>query len=200
METTTQDLRREMVEACRQMNATGINQGTAGNLSVRTGDGFLITPSSLPYDRMQPEDLSKCPSTAPTPAAAVIGMAFPPRHPAPAHGYRRGPSLPLDLRHDARLPPQDHPQLPLHDRSGRRHHHPLRQIRDLRHPAAFDYALEALEDRLACLLGQRGQISLGKTLESALWLANEVETLSRMYVHALRSATRRSSPTKKWPA
>ena len=48
-----------------------------------------------------------------------------------------------------------------------------------------DYALEALEDRLACLLGQHGQISLGKTLESALWLANEVETLSRMYVHAL---------------
>ena len=57
METTTQDLRREMVETCRQMNATGINQGTAGNLSVRTGDGFLITPSSLPYDKMQPEDL-----------------------------------------------------------------------------------------------------------------------------------------------
>ena len=57
METTNQDLRREMVETCRQMNATGINQGTAGNLSVRFGDGFLITPSSLPYDRMQPDDL-----------------------------------------------------------------------------------------------------------------------------------------------
>ena len=55
METTTQGLRREMVETCRQMNATGINQGTAGNLSVRTGDGFLITPSSLPYDKMQPD-------------------------------------------------------------------------------------------------------------------------------------------------
>ncbi len=32
------DLRRRMVETCRQMNATGINQGTAGNLSHRLDD------------------------------------------------------------------------------------------------------------------------------------------------------------------
>ena len=45
--------------------------------------------------------------------------------------------------------------------------------------ALSDYALEALEGRLACLLGQHGQISLGADLEKALWLAIEVETLSR---------------------
>ena len=50
-------LRRQMVDICRRMNSSGINQGTAGNLSVRHGSGFLITPSSLPYDIMQPEDL-----------------------------------------------------------------------------------------------------------------------------------------------
>ena len=46
-------------------------------------------------------------------------------------------------------------------------------------------ALEALMDRKACLLGQHGQISLGDNLEAALWLAIEVETLSRVYVQAL---------------
>jgi hypothetical protein len=46
-------------------------------------------------------------------------------------------------------------------------------------------ALEALQGRLACLLGQHGQIALGTSLASALWLAVEVETLSRMYVQAL---------------
>jgi L-fuculose-phosphate aldolase len=51
--------------------------------------------------------------------------------------------------------------------------------------ALSDAALEALEGRLACLLGQHGQISLGRDLSHALWLANEVETLSRMYVQAL---------------
>jgi L-fuculose-phosphate aldolase len=48
-----------------------------------------------------------------------------------------------------------------------------------------DNAIEALESRLACLLGQHGQISLGKNLEAALWLATEVEVLSRLYVQAL---------------
>ena len=51
------DLRRQMVETCRKMNASGINQGTAGNLSVRVPEGFLITPSSMPYDIMEPGDL-----------------------------------------------------------------------------------------------------------------------------------------------
>ena len=51
--------------------------------------------------------------------------------------------------------------------------------------ALSDNALIALKDRLACLLGQHGQISLGTNLEHALWLAIEVETLSRIYVQAL---------------
>ena len=51
--------------------------------------------------------------------------------------------------------------------------------------ALSDNALEALQDRLACLLGQHGQISLGKTLASALGMAIEVETISRLYVQAL---------------
>ena len=50
-------LRKEMVATCRRMNEIGINQGTAGNLSVRNPQGFLVTPTSLPYERMQPEDL-----------------------------------------------------------------------------------------------------------------------------------------------
>ncbi|TKB29148.1 MAG: class II aldolase, partial [Mesorhizobium sp.] len=50
-------LRREMVDVCRRMNSSGINQGNAGNLSVRTSKGFLITPSLLPYETMTLEDI-----------------------------------------------------------------------------------------------------------------------------------------------
>jgi L-fuculose-phosphate aldolase len=38
---------------------------------------------------------------------------------------------------------------------------------------------------MACLLGQHGQIALGKTLDQALWMASEVETIARLYVQAL---------------
>ncbi len=48
-------LRSELIEACRSMNRLGINKGTSGNISVRHGDGFLISPTGIPYDKLQPE-------------------------------------------------------------------------------------------------------------------------------------------------
>lgn len=51
------DLRQGIVYTCGEMNRSGLNQGTCGNLSHRIPDGMLITPTSLPYDRMQPEDI-----------------------------------------------------------------------------------------------------------------------------------------------
>ena len=38
--------RQSIIDACRSMNALGINQGTSGNVSLREGDGALITPTS----------------------------------------------------------------------------------------------------------------------------------------------------------
>ena len=52
-----QDLREQLVAVARRMQASGINQGTSGNLSARIPGGMLITPSSLPYELMQPSDL-----------------------------------------------------------------------------------------------------------------------------------------------
>ncbi|WP_103173649.1 L-fuculose-phosphate aldolase [Paracoccus sp. SY] len=48
-------LRSEVIESCRSMNRLGINKGTSGNISVRYGDGFLISPTGIPYDKLQPE-------------------------------------------------------------------------------------------------------------------------------------------------
>ena len=39
------------------MNALGINQGTSGNISLRHDAGLLITPTSVPYEAMQPEQI-----------------------------------------------------------------------------------------------------------------------------------------------
>jgi L-fuculose-phosphate aldolase len=47
-------LRRELIEACRSMNSLGINRGTAGNISLRHGDGLLISPTGIPYDKLEP--------------------------------------------------------------------------------------------------------------------------------------------------
>ena len=49
--------RQSIIDACLRMNQLGINQGTSGNISLRHGDGMLITPTSTPYEAMQPEQI-----------------------------------------------------------------------------------------------------------------------------------------------
>ncbi len=51
------DLRNAVVATALRMNELGINRGKSGNVSARTGDGFLITPSALPYDETEPQDI-----------------------------------------------------------------------------------------------------------------------------------------------
>jgi L-fuculose-phosphate aldolase len=180
-------LRREMVATCRAMNASGINQGTAGNISVRNERGFLITPSSLPYDRMTPPD--------------IVQMYF-----DGSYDGERRPSSEWRFHRDI-LQSRPDVDCVVHCHSVYAttlavHHKPIPSfhymtglfggttIRCARYAtfgtqALSDAALEALEGRTACLLGQHGQIALGKTLAQGLANAIEVETLARLYVQAL---------------
>jgi L-fuculose-phosphate aldolase len=180
------DIRERIVETCRAMERAGINQGTAGNLSVRHGQGFLITPSSLSYDRMTAED--------------VVEMGwdgtYAGRRPSSEWRFHRDI---LAARGDVEVVLHCHSvhatAVACHHRAIPAFHYMVgiaggTTIRCARYAtfgtqALSDAALEALEGRMACLLGQHGQIALGRTLEGALFMATEVETLARLYVNAL---------------
>ena len=45
--------------------------------------------------------------------------------------------------------------------------------------------MKALEDRTCCLLANHGMIATGPTLDKALWLAIELETIARQYYLSL---------------
>lgn len=187
--TPTDDLaqRLDMVKTCRRMNDSGINQGTAGNISLRHGDGLLITPTSLPYDQMEPEDLVQM---------AFDGTYEGRRRPSSEWRFHRDI---LQARPDVNVVLHCHSvyatTLACHHKTIPSFHYMTgvaggTTIRCATYAtfgtqALSDNALEALQDRLACLLGQHGQISLGTTLAAALALGIEVETLSRLYVQAL---------------
>lgn len=180
------ELRERMVETCLKMNATGINQGTSGNLSVRCGEGYLITPSSLPYEKMRPEDLVEMDF-----GGTYVGHV-------PSSEWRFHRDI-LKCRTDIDVVLHCHSvyatTLACHHKHIPAFHYMVgiaggTTIRCSEY-ATFgtqelsDAALAALKGRLACLLGQHGQISLGSSLDQALWLATEVETLARLYVQAL---------------
>jgi len=188
------DLREQLVDCARRMQGSGINQGTSGNLSVRIPGGMLITPSSLPYEQMQPTDL-----------VALDLKGEPLFIPADGRPQRR-PSSEWRLHADV-LASRPEVQAVLHCHSihatalachGRDipPFHYMTAVaggHDIRCApyATFgtqelsDGVVQALEGRLACLMAQHGQVSVGPTLDKALALAVEVETLARIYLQAL---------------
>jgi L-fuculose-phosphate aldolase len=188
-----QELREQMVAVARRMNASGINQGTSGNLSARLPGGFLVTPTSLPYERMEPADL------------VALDLDGQPLAGAPA-GQRR-PSSEWRLHADVlRSRPEVEAVVHCHSiratalachSRGIPSFHYMTAVAggpDIRcapyalfgTPELSALAVRALEGRLACLLAHHGQVALGRSLDQALRLAIEVETLAAMYLEASR--------------
>ncbi|NDG74774.1 MAG: class II aldolase [Synechococcaceae bacterium WB8_1B_136] len=189
------ELRLQLVAVARRMNASGINQGTSGNLSARLPGGMLITPSSLPYEQMQPEDLVALDLQG---RPLEAGM---PRRPSrrPSSEWRLHADI-LASRPEIQAVLHCHSihatALACHGRAIPPFHYMTAVAGgdDIRCAAYATFgtaelsrlAVEALHDRLACLLAQHGQVALGSSLDQALRIAIEVETLARMYLQALQ--------------
>ena len=183
--------RRQLLAAAKRLSALGLNQGTAGNLSLRLNNGLLITPSSLPSERMGLDDLVELD------AHGRVRQAAPGRRPSSewrlhADLLRNRPEVGAVVHcHSIRAT-----ALACHGRGIPAFHYMVVQAggADIRCApyATFggqelsDGALEALGGRRACLLAHHGQVTLGRDLDQAVALAMEVETLAHMYLEALR--------------
>ena len=184
-------LRAALVATARAMNTLGINRGMAGNVSVRCGDGFLVTPTALPYERMHDDDIVRM-SADGTPAAGA-------REPSSEWRFHRDI---YRTRPDAGAIVHTHgpfaTTIACLDRGIPAFHYMIARAggTDIRCAtyATFgsqelsDHAVVALRDRKACLLAHHGAIALGDSLEAALRLAVEVETLAEMYWRAIQVA------------
>ena len=187
---TEAEARQRIIDASRELNATGLNQGTSGNISLRHGGTMLITPSATPYDRMQPEMI------AATPVAGEYGDWYGPLKPSTEWRFH------LDIlrsRPDVGAVVHAHPPfcttLAVSRRGIPACHYMIAAFggTDVRCApyATFGTAelsahtLAALDGRSACLLANHGMIVCGPTLDRAMWLAVELETIARQYYQSL---------------
>ena len=182
------DLRLRLVAAYRRLDASGINQGTSGNLSVRLdNDSFLVSPSGIGSASLVPEDI---------PVTRFDGRWRGPRRPSSEWRIHRdilrarpeiGAVVHAHPRHAAALAslgrgiPAFHYMVALAGGDSIR----CAPYRTFGTQALSDAALEALEGRRACLLANHGILALHATIEGAVALAIEVETLAAMYMTAL---------------
>ena len=177
---------KEIIRTCIEMESRGINQGTSGNLSIKYKNGFLITPSSVPYTEMRPEDIVEMNWNG-----EFVGKQ-------PSSEWRFHRDI-LKNRNDINVVLHCHSinatSLSCHNKDIPAFHYIVglaggNNIRCAKY-ATFgsqelaNYALIAIKDRLACLLGHHGMICLGKTFKQALMLGCEVEAMAKMYIKAL---------------
>ncbi len=189
---TEQAQRQQLVEVARCLNASGLNQGTSGNLSVRISGGLLITPSSLPFEQMEPQDLVAIAASG-KPLEAAAGQL------RPSSEWRLHADL-LASRPEIQAVLHCHS---IHATALACHGRPIPPFHYMTAVAGGDdircagyatfgtaelsaLAVQALDGRLACLLAQHGQVTLGTSLDQALRIAVEVETLAQMYLQALQ--------------
>ncbi len=180
-------LRAEIVAIARAMDEAGFAPSKSGNVSARWGDGFLITPSGLPYARMQPADLvhlaldgTVLSGAKPSSEWRFHAEIYKARPELSAHVHTHSPRA-TALAAARRGIPAFHYMIALAGGP------------DIR---CADYAtfgtaelaanaVRALEGRKAVLLANHGVIALGATLAGAWMLAREVENLAGQYLDIL---------------
>jgi len=184
----TSALRTAIIATALEMNAAGINRGKSGNVSARIDGGFLITPSGLPYADTTPDDIVAMDET---------GTASGTRKPSSEWRFHRDI---YRTRAEAAAIVHAHSpfatSLACLGRGIPAFHYMIAMAggNDIRCSpyATFgtqelsDAALSALDGRKACLLAHHGMIAIGESLDKALALAVEVETLAEMYWRALQ--------------
>jgi L-fuculose-phosphate aldolase len=177
------DLRKKIIATCLQMNSEGINQGTSGNVSARTGEGFLITASGIPYAVMEPEHVVEMDLDGgyrgeflPSSEWRMHMDIFRARQEAGAivHTHSIYATALACLRKDI---PAFHYMIGVTGGASLK----VSDYAEFGTQELSNAMLKALEGRTACLLANHGQICFGFDLDKAIWLAGEIETLCRQY-------------------
>ena len=184
------EVRQKLLITARAMVDKGLNQGTAGNLSLRLADGtgFLITPSALPYSECQAKDMVQI------------------NWQGQASGNRK-PSSEWRMHRDiyAHYPEAQsvlHSHAPCCtslaclERSIPAFHYMVAVAGGDSIPcvpyalfgtqALSDGVIAALRNRSAALLAHHGMVCFDRDLDHVLALALEVEDLARMYLQCLQ--------------
>lgn len=185
--------RQAIVDACLKMTRDGINQGTAGNISVRGDGGLLIRPSGIPYDEMTAGD--------------IVFMDM-------DGGYKHHLAASSEWRmHRDILQTRGEVNAIVHAHSV---YATAFAICGMEIPAAHymiavaggptircapyetygtaalsKVVLDALGGRTCALMANHGMIAIGGDLREAMWIAVELETLCKQYALALQIGTPR---------
>ena len=195
----TSALASKVLATARAMNASGINRGSAGNVSVRCDGGFLITPTGMAYDSCTAADIVR------------VGAGGTP-------SGNRKPSSEWRFHHDiyAARPEAGavvHTHSPFatalacQGQGIPAFHYMVARFggTDVRCAAyatfgtqeLSDAIISALDSRGGCLMAHHGMVVFGRDADHALALAIELETLCEHYWRVLQLGAPKLLPAEE---
>ena len=176
----------QVADTARRSVALGLNQGTSGNVSARSPEGFLITPSGRDMIALSAAEIVPVSMVGNAPAGMKpssewrfhrdIYAAYPQAR-AVVHAHSPFAVALACLRRD--LPPF-HYMVALAGGTDIR----CAAYATFGTQALSDSVLAALKGRRACLMANHGLLTWGLSLNGALALALEVEALCGQYLRA----------------
>jgi L-fuculose-phosphate aldolase len=184
------NLRTSLAALARESVHCGLNQGTSGNVSVRSREGFLITPSGQNMAALTADDMVEMGMDGGV-VGEVVGAGKPssewrfhrdiyaafPEAEAVVHAHSPFAVALACLRRDI---PAFHYMVAMAGGVDIR----CAAYATFGTQALSDVVLLALQDRRACLMANHGLLAWGRNLPAALALANEVEALCGQYLRA----------------
>lgn len=178
------EARAAVLEAAVSMVATGLVEGTAGNVSARTSDGnVVLTPSSLDYRAMTVDDLVLC-----SPVGEVLEGDRPPTTEKALHlaCLRRHPDVGAVIHSHALFATMfavTHQPIPCVIEEFDVYVGGEVPVSDYRMTGSDELGEEVarhLETRGAVLIANHGLLSVGKTPHDALKVARLVERTAQV--------------------
>jgi L-fuculose-phosphate aldolase len=183
-----QDARAALVKVMRRMHASGLNRGTSGNASLRVPGGMVVTPSGV-----APDDLEADSMVFVDESGRAASNSLKPSSEYLMHHYI------LRSRPDANAVTHCHSRHATILACCGRAIEPLHYMILVAHTTRVEVApyatfgTEALAEAVvatmgegsACLMANHGQVTIGKTWQQALSIADDVEEQAAVTYGAL---------------
>ena len=183
------NVRENLLNITNKLLKAGLNHGATGNSSCRDGGDFLITPTGVDSSKLTPDmmvrmnlsDKLSQPESKYKPSSEwQFHQAILEKYPdinAVIHTHSVFASTLSSLGQD--IPAFHYMVAVAGGDSVRCAPYAMFGTKEL-----SDNILEAIQDRKACLLSNHGLVAIGKDLNEAFNIAEEVEHLSRLFVEA----------------
>ena len=184
---TRTELAQQIIDTCLKMNASGLNQGTSGNVSARWQDGMLITPSGVPYEKLTPDSIVYMDSTGQAEADKIPSSEWHfhlscyqarPELNAVVHNHALNTAAVSILNESI---PAIHYMVAVTGTD----HVPCVPYATFGTHELADIVAEGIKTSKALIMQHHGMLAMEINLEKALWLAHEVEVLAQLYLSTL---------------